>query len=202
MKKEHRGAFDYCFDRKREISVLRWNNNAIVTVASNNVSVEPLFGAKRYDRKEKKEINIAQPAMIKNYKYMGGVDIHDNGVANYRIKIRGKKWWWPLFITMIDSAVVNAWKIQNIINEKNISQLEFRSEIVKALLLTDDCRDLTVTNTNTTNYTRYDRIDHYIIKHVSNVRRQCTFCKGKTLYLCVKCECHLHPECFIEYHTK
>lgn len=39
---------------------------------------------------------------------MGSVDLQDNAVANYRINICGKKWWWPLFINMLDSTVVNA----------------------------------------------------------------------------------------------
>lgn len=47
---------------------------------------------------------------------MGGVDQHGNGIANYRIRIRGKKLWWPLFINMIDSAIVNYWRIYNIEN--------------------------------------------------------------------------------------
>lgn len=65
---------------------------------------------------------------------MGGVDLHDNDIANYRIKIRGKKWWWPLFSNAVDSTIVNAWKFYILVNKKKIPQLDFRSELVLCLL--------------------------------------------------------------------
>ncbi|KAK9685945.1 Transposase IS4 [Popillia japonica] len=78
--------------------------------------------------------------MIAQYnKYMGGVDLHDNGVSNYRINVRGKKWWWPLFvINLLDSTIVNAWKIYNIANETQMTQLEFKSYIAVRLMKAED----------------------------------------------------------------
>nr|CAH7727191.1 unnamed protein product [Callosobruchus chinensis] len=39
---------------------------------------------------------------------MGGVDSHNNGIANYyRYRVFGKKWWWPLFSTSLDKAAVS-----------------------------------------------------------------------------------------------
>jgi hypothetical protein len=41
---------------------------------------------KRFNRKEKRDISVPQPQMIATYnKHMGGVDLHNNGIANYRI---------------------------------------------------------------------------------------------------------------------
>ena len=42
---------------------------------------------------------------------MGGVDSHDNAVANYRISVRSKKWWWALFTNLLGNMMVNAWKL-------------------------------------------------------------------------------------------
>lgn len=66
----------------------------MVTVATNNGMIKLLAGAKRYNRKEKKAVSIPQPKVIAGYnQHMGGVDLHDNGICNYRINVKGKKWW-------------------------------------------------------------------------------------------------------------
>lgn len=54
MKKEDRGTFDSAFDTKHGISVVRWNDNSVVTMATNWDKIYPLSMAKRYSRKEKK----------------------------------------------------------------------------------------------------------------------------------------------------
>ena len=40
---------------------------------------------------------------------MGGVDLFDQFVATYRVRIRSKKWWWPFFAWAVDSSMANAW---------------------------------------------------------------------------------------------
>ena len=46
---------------------------------------------KRFSKKERKFVTVTQPYIFNAYnKYMGGVDLADNGIANYRIAIRGK----------------------------------------------------------------------------------------------------------------
>ena len=65
---------------------------------------------------------------------MGGVDLHDNGIANYRSRVLGKKWWWPLFRNSLDSIVVNAWKLYNIANNTKMAQLDFKSYIALRLI--------------------------------------------------------------------
>lgn len=47
--------------------------------------------AKRYDRKQRKMVTIEQPHLVNEYNHlMGGVDLFDNAMNNYRIRIRGK----------------------------------------------------------------------------------------------------------------
>ena len=40
---------------------------------------------------------------------LGGVDRNDQDVGYYRISIRGKKWYYPIFLHLIDVTIVNAW---------------------------------------------------------------------------------------------
>lgn len=213
MKKPERGAYSCSFDRNLELLVVRWNDNSVVTVMTNNCTVLPIIQAKRYDRKEKKEIPISQPNVIHQYnKYMGGVDLHDNGIANYRIAIRGKKWWWPLFINMIDSTVVNSWKIYKISNDSKISQLDFRSQLVMTLLKYSEGvegHEPYHTEHRHANLgrpskialpdiIRLDNVGHIIIRERNNARKKCRLCKS--IYLCKKCKIHLHPDCFEGFH--
>ncbi|KAK0169497.1 hypothetical protein PV327_011534 [Microctonus hyperodae] len=120
---------------------------------------------------------------------MGGVDLHDNGVANYRISIRGKKWWWPLWIQCLDSAVVNAWKLHCLVtaskNAKPMSQLHFKNTVAKSLLLASE-DVMAETDSTTTDETDADYMVQNLPKldrlHVSikvNNRRRCIVCAPK-----------------------
>lgn len=73
--------------------------------------------------------------MIGEYnKYMGRTDLMDQNISTYRIGIRGKKWWWPIFSWLIDMCINNGWILQKKV-KSNISQLQFRREIVRMLLI-------------------------------------------------------------------
>lgn len=46
------------------------------------------------------------------YKYnnsMGGTDLMDQNINCYRIRVRNKKWWRPIFSWIIEAAIQNAW---------------------------------------------------------------------------------------------
>ena len=66
MKKTVRGSYNYKLDSHNNIIVVRRNDNSIVTLASNITGVQPLQKAKRWDRVERKKIEITQPAMVKS----------------------------------------------------------------------------------------------------------------------------------------
>ena len=47
---------------------------------------------------KKKQLDVPMPKPFKVYNsQMGGVDLFDQFVANYRVRIRPNKWWWPFF---------------------------------------------------------------------------------------------------------
>lgn len=146
--------------------------------------------------------------MISEYnKFMGGVDLHDNAIANYRTKILGKKWWWPLFSNVLDSAIVNAWKIFNLVNDKKMSQLDFKSYIASRLLKieTEGVKESrshvpSTIHTITPNEIRTDKVGHVIIQEAAKARRRCRVCHSATIYMCKKCNVHVHANCFEVFH--
>lgn len=89
-------------DKKIEVIVVKWHDNNVISVMTHYDGVDSLTTAQRYDRKEKKIIDIVHPKLIKTYnRGMGGVDLHDWLTGKYSIAIRGKKWNWCALTQMI-----------------------------------------------------------------------------------------------------
>ena len=206
MSKRARGSYDSAFDDVSKISLIRWNDNSVVTVISNNFTVEPISNTKRYNRKERKDVLISQPDIISQYnQFMGGVDLHDNGISNYRINVRGKKWWWPLFINLVDSVVVNAWRIYKMANKSKLSQLDFKSNIAVRLIKSEEVETKNINlgrpaGIPVPDEVRHDNVGHIILMGEDKARRRCKVCKSHTIYICGKCKVHLHTNCFEAYH--
>jgi len=60
----------------------------VATVATNNCLIELLVGTKKYNR----SVSIPQSKIIAKYnQLMGDVNLHDNGMCNYRINTKCKK---------------------------------------------------------------------------------------------------------------
>ena len=106
--------------------VIRRCDNLVVAVASNCTLIESTKLVPRWSKKQKKkkEIDVSMHEMVHTYKRnMGGVDLFDQFVANYRIRIRSKKWWWPFFSWSIDAYIVDAWIMYKSIKGFSISLL-------------------------------------------------------------------------------
>lgn len=137
---------------------------------------------------------------------MGGVDLFDNAMNNYRIRIRGKKWYWPLFTNALDAAMVNAWKLHCVCRkfEKSpmMTQLDFRVFVAECLLRSSNLNDALRSKRESENtasiVVRTDRLDHIIEK--GSTRLRCRHCKSQTVFKCSKCKVGVHPKCFDTYH--
>ncbi|CAK1554360.1 unnamed protein product [Leptosia nina] len=136
FKKEARGHYDYRV--ADDVFVCRWNDNNVVTVATNFENLA-ITSATRWSNEEKAKVQVPQPSLISNYnKYMGGVDKCDQAVANLRTRMRIKKWWWPIFAYLLDVSVVNAWLLarKNGCTRDTESLFVFRRFIARSLLST------------------------------------------------------------------
>ena len=55
-----------------EVTTVVWRNNKVVSLISNFVGKEPTSNAERFDKKQKQNISIDCPNIVKDYnKYMG-----------------------------------------------------------------------------------------------------------------------------------
>ena len=112
MKKKARGSSDVVNDNKSNVTLVRWKDNKVVTVASTLYGKEPMKRARRYIKDKGGRVETDQPNPISVYnKTMGGVDRMDQSIGAYIINIRSKKWWWPLFRFCVDLAVKNAFQL-------------------------------------------------------------------------------------------
>ena len=203
LQKQDRGSFDFKTTANKDIVITKWNDNNVVSVASNAAPVFPLQTARRYSNKYKKIITVSQPRMIQVYNSgMGGVDRADQNISLYRISIRGKKWYFPLICHCIDVCEQNAWQLHKL-NKGKMDHLGFRRRVAISLLESSvrttpakRCRPSPLENVDS----RYDRIDHVIQSQGKQTR--CRICHNKASMKCTKCNVTLHTKCFAQYHTK
>lgn len=127
MKKKDRGTIDKCYDTKNEIGIVRWNDNKVVTVVTNFESLDPKNEVQR--RNKGSRISVPIPECIKSYnKFKNGVDLFDALMSVYRIRIRGKKWYFSLFTNILDTMVVASWKLYKFAELGTHDLLTFRRE--------------------------------------------------------------------------
>jgi hypothetical protein len=90
--------------------MVKRHDSSVAIAASNCHGFTPACKADRtgtaYGKRTK--IQVDSPPVIQKYnKYMSGVDRFDENVDRFRVDLRSKKWWFPLFPFEIDTACQN-----------------------------------------------------------------------------------------------
>lgn len=202
MKKNSRGSYDYRSDG--EVEVVRWNDNAVVSFCSNATGIEPITQVKRWEKK-KGTVMVSQPKVVAQYNSgMGGVDLMDRALADYRPAIKGKKWYWPLLVNVINIAVVYSWRVYQLCTNAQMTQKEFRRSLVAVMLKQSQPRpraeSLPGPSSPVPIEVRTDNRKHY---PQSCPVRRCTVCKKNCRIQCSKCNKSMHlNNCFQIYHEK
>ena len=201
MKRQARGSHDTRFHTSREVLLIRWNDNAIVTVGTNFDSVTPLGVAQRRGRGVRN--TVAQPKVIAKYNSsMGGVDLFDGHVATYRIAFRSKKWYWPLIIHGIDAAVSNSWVMFRSSSTRARDQLDFRRSIVTTYLMRAAANNIAqAIPARIPANVRYDKVNHFVASRLNQRRCKLPGCTSRPRTYCIKCDKTLCVDCFLPYHT-
>lgn len=135
MTKKECGYYDYCTDANNTCTVTSWNDNRIVLLVSTCDSTFPVRQTNRWVSKENKKVAVSQSNVALQYnRFMGGVHRMDENIANYRVAIRSKKWWWPLFAFGIDMTVHNACKFTGHATVTNTIYLHSGGELSRFIL--------------------------------------------------------------------
>ena len=129
---------------------------------------------------------------------MGGVDRMDANVSQCRITLHGKRWYFPIFLELIDIAVNNAWLLYRITGNK-IDQNSFKTEVAESLLLLQ--AEKSSRSSATAPSLRFDNTGHLVDATENSKEMRCAQCQNKTRFQCIKCKRALHPKlCFLAYH--
>ena len=82
LKKKGKESFGYRIEQQHNISVVCWYDNRAVTLASTHICVDPQQTATRWDKTQKKQLEIPMPLKVSEYnQHMGGVDMLDSFLA-------------------------------------------------------------------------------------------------------------------------
>lgn len=124
-----------------DLAATSWKDNKQVLLLSTYVGSQPIENIDRFDKKQKRTVQISCPRVVKEYNaHMGGVDLMDSYLGRYRIRIKSRKWTTRLFYHLLDMTVINAWVLYKKVltrkgeNARNIMTLaEFRTELAESL---------------------------------------------------------------------
>ena len=133
-------------------------------------------------------------------KYMGGVDLLDRFLSEYRPRLRNKKWWWCIFANFLNMSVVTAWRLHKEIGG-TINHLQFGREIVRTLLgrVPDkSCRP--GPSRMPVDSVRFSGSVHICVS--AGKQGRCKLCKKNTMTMCNQCEVLLHKKCTVIFHDK
>ena len=66
---------------------------------------------------------------------MGGADLLDRFISQYRPTINGKKWYWPLFLNCLQMLSIAFWRIHCAVSQKKqLDILDFKRSVVVEIL--------------------------------------------------------------------
>lgn len=189
-KKAPWGNFEYCCNGK--VYMAEWHDNAVVNVASNCYNHEPVFSVTCHV-KGSPQVVVTQPYLVKRYNEgMGSVDVMHRLLAAYQPTIWGKKWWWPLFLNVVNVSVVAAWRLHCSVATQKTDHLTFRCEVALCLLKTELNKPRRQigggSNTDLPDYLRFHGVGHH---WMSCSRGRCCVCQANAWTKCAKCDTHL-----------
>jgi hypothetical protein len=197
-----RGSFDYRVDVNKAVAVVKWNDNSLVHVATNFSSPHQTCVVRRWNRAQRVREEVQQPLPISLYSSsMGGVDLNNKLTSSYRIRMRGKKWYWPLVTYFLDMATSNSWVLYRLAGG-DLTHLDYRRELVNIYFgrVRGNMIPRVPRVQPPPGGLRFDGLNHWIQKRDQQRHCQAPNCSGRPRTYCLKCNVTLCVECFAPYH--
>ena len=134
---------------------------------------------------------------------MGGVDLIDQFLSTYRVRIRSKKWWWPFFPGAVNASMANLWNLFCIVQKQKIGILEFQIDVVMTILASFGRNKPAKSLAFPRHVACIAKIDtkNHILERGTTKYCLCRHCGGRSIYLYQKFNDALHPDCFKDYHS-
>ena len=168
----------------------------------------PVTKATRWIAKEKQKKQIDQPFKVSQYnRNMGGIDRMDQNIDNYRLDVRSKKWWWPIFAFAIEASLHNKWQLyRKADNNCSLDYLAFTRRIVQFYLDKYGTPPAMPGHPAATKLfqkrvlpgIRFDSENHFLLS--AEKQSRCALCKKNSRRMCKKCRVNLLEHCFEEFH--
>ena len=202
LAKKPRGSYDFATDGKN--LVVSRLDNKVVTCATNYVTCNPVSTAQQWSKSAKKRVDVPVPKPFEDYnKQIGGVDLFDQFVSTYIVRIRSKKWRWPFFAWVANASMANAWNLFCTVQKPKIGMLEFQRDAVMTILTSfgrnKPAKSLAFPRIGASSV-KLDTKNHILVKSTLKYCC-CKHCGGRSIYLCQKCNVALHPDCLKDYHS-
>lgn len=229
MKKERGFSAEFVANMDGiDISNVIWKDNKVVTLVSSFAGELPKSQVRRYDKTNKRHVNIDRPYIVGEYnRHMGGVDLIDSIMGRYKIMLRSKRWQVRMFYHLLDLTMANSWlayrrvRKERNITEKQLSSADFRLEIGETLcklgLKPQIKSRRSIENEIQAKKrkgpaqhvppiaVRQDQIGHWPIWEEKRIRCKFPKCTGVTQTICEKCGVALcynkQNNCFRSFHT-
>lgn len=216
LMKDGRGSATVATSNEN-VTVTRWLDNKLVHVMSSYAGKEPLDKVNRYDRVQKKVIEVKRPYAISEYnKFMGGIDLNDRMVAHYPHGLKNKKFYLRIFYHILNVAIVNAWIVQNTVLKSEMSLVDFKIDICQTIF--DMCKSVKKrgrpsqelepvvkrrARPGCSNELRLHSGGHYPEKRELQNAPRCRDknCHRRTRYFCMRCDIPICPECMRNFHS-
>lgn len=205
------------FRRCEDLLVMVWKDKTDVSLISTMHRADMVTTGK-VDRTTNGPVQ--KPQLVIDYnKHIAGVVCSDQLTNTYRDTRKSLKWYKKLVFHLSDLSVTNAFVLYKATTNSTMSYMSFIEAIVMDLLrIHCSARPIPKrplrTSLDASNRLQYKNSKHWPSHIIAaegakrrNPTRACVVCRAngkrsETRYQCTECSVVLHPECFVDYHTR